>query len=60
MSVIWYAWLHIPNGVTLVKIERYDKINKICDVTIRGGITIINIPFNQVEAINGYVLPWEV
>lgn len=60
MNVIWYAWAHIPGGVTIVKIECYNKINQTCTITFSGGLTIIDMPFDKMEAINGYTLPWEV
>lgn len=60
MSVIWYAWAHIPGGIAIAKIERYNKLNQTCTITFRGGLTVIDMPFNKMEAINGYVLPWEV
>lgn len=60
MNVIWYAWAHIPGGVVIAKIERYNKLNQTCTITLSGGISIIKMPFNKMEAINGYTLPWEV
>lgn len=60
MNVIWYAWAHIPGGVTMVKIERYDKVNQTCTITLSGGISIVEMPFSKMEAINGCTLPWEV
>ncbi len=59
-SVIWYAWAHIPGGVVMAKIEHYDKLKKTCTITLSGGISIIEMPFNKMEAVNGCILPWEV
>lgn len=59
MNKIWYAWAHIPNGVTMVKIENYNKIQQTCAITFSGGLTCIDFPMKDMEAINGCVLPWE-
>lgn len=60
MNVIWYAWARIPGGVVMAKIKYYNKLNQTCTITLSDGTSIIEMPFNKMEAINGCTLPWEV
>jgi len=57
---IWFGWLHIPGGgVACAKICDYDKATQTCTLIFSGGFTVIEVPFKDMEPINGCKLPWE-
>ena len=60
MNVIWYAWVYLPNGYKgVVKIEHYNKLEKVCVITFSGDLTMKNVPAQWLHPINGCTLPWE-
>lgn len=55
-----YGWLHLPDGgMACAKIDKYDRQAQTCTLVFSGGFTVIEVPFKDMEPINGCKLPWE-
>lgn len=53
-----YGWIKINGYSYIGKISNEDTDNQLCDVQI-GNTLFVEVPFSEVQAINGCKLPWE-